>query len=244
VISTLLLSLILCQPAPPKPVPAMVGPKAVITLRGGKPIPAKIEANRTLFLSAKKSSKDPECIVKWVVFPPSLLADPENFSKFEDGTEFVLNVGPVEQEILIGAAVSGGKQVDIVAVTIIVGKGPRPPPDPNPPGPKPVDLTGIAKASYDAARVIGNKSDCAKLAKTQRGIASAIAAGGLTDAAAVLQAWREANRAAVSAMTWAAWGMAMKTELETLNAAGQFSTKAQWQAPFVAMAEGLEAAAQ
>lgn len=127
---------------------------------------------------------------------------------------------------------SGGKPDDPVI-----------PPGPNPPGPLPDGALGLIKASRDGLAKVASPTkdaDAAKLAKAQRGIASAIAAGGVTQPAAILAAWRDANRAAVDGATWKPWGEAVSAALSKVHADGKLPDKAAWVAAFEEIAAGLD----
>jgi hypothetical protein len=131
----------------------------------------------------------------------------------------------------------------------VVGDGdspvppPKPKPEPEPdPKPKPDGALGLIKASREgAAKVVstGKAAESKALATAQRGVASAVAAGGLTKPADILKAWRDANNAAVPAAAWKPWGEAVSGELSKLYAGGKLPDAKAWAAAFEEIAEGL-----
>lgn len=141
----------------------------------------------------------------------------------------------------------GAKSVaEVVRRTIDVeaGEGPIPPPKPKPDPVKPDDgALGLAKASRAGMAKVSsaNKAiESASLARAQRGIASAVAAGGLKEAKEILAAWRDANRAAAPADTWKPWGEVVSPALAKLYADGKLPNGKAWVAAFREIAEGLE----
>jgi hypothetical protein len=120
---------------------------------------------------------------------------------------------------------------------------PKPKPEPEPdPKPKPDGALGLIKASREgAAKVVstGKAAESKALATAQRGVASAVAAGGLTKPADILKAWRDANNAAVPAAAWKPWGEAVSGELSKLYAGGKLPDAKAWAAAFEEIAEGL-----
>ena len=120
---------------------------------------------------------------------------------------------------------------------------PKPKPDPEPkPEPKPDGALGLIKASREGAAKVdsaGKAAESKALATAQRGVASAVAAGGLTKPADILKAWRDANNAAVPAAAWKPWGEAVSGELSKLYAAGKLPDPAAWRKAFEEIAEGL-----
>ncbi|HVL13927.1 MAG TPA: hypothetical protein VM529_15265 [Gemmata sp.] len=120
---------------------------------------------------------------------------------------------------------------------------PKPKPDPEPkPEPKPDGALGLIKASREgAAKVVsaGKSAEAKALATAQRGVASAVAAGGLAKPADILKAWRDANNAAVPAAAWKPWGEAVSVELSKLYAAGKLPDAKAWAAALEEIAEGL-----
>lgn len=131
--------------------------------------------------------------------------------------------------------------------TVTVGGKPTPPPVP-PPAPVP-DPLGLEKASRDGAAELAGPNKVAEakaLAGAARGLASAVAAGGVpATAAAVMGEWRRANNAAVpdagAVAAWnSAWGAAVSAKLKELHGAGRLPDKAAWTAAFNSIADGLE----
>lgn len=148
---------------------------------------------------------------------------------------FAVNTGTA-----IVAAWGNGKDgpVKLATFRVEAGLGPRPP-DPV----KPDGVLGLIKASRDGlARVtVATKAaDAVKLAKSQRGLASAIAAGGLSQPAAILAAWRDGNRASVDAAAFKPWADSVTPALQKLYTDGKLPDKAAWISAFTELAEGLE----
>jgi len=118
---------------------------------------------------------------------------------------------------------------------------PKPKPD-DPPAPKPDGALGLIKASREGAAKVdsaGKAAESKALATAQRGVASAVAAGGLAKPADILKAWRDANNAAVPAAAWKPWGEAVSVELSKLYAAGKLPDAKAWAAALEEIAEGL-----
>jgi len=143
VLSYLLLSFSLCQPAPPKPVPAVVdAPKASITDESGKPFPSTVDGERVLYFYADKANRDPGNEVFWQVWPKSYQKKSKKFPT-KLGLMFVVPVGDdkVTLEVYQTVAKTVGKDAQSntgVITAKVNGGGPEPvPPTPVPPIPVP-----------------------------------------------------------------------------------------------------------
>lgn len=145
------------------------------------------------------------------------------------------------------APASGGYAVYVAVTTktglyhqrhVIVDGAPTPPAPP--PTPLPDGVLGLAKISRDAAKFVNRPTDAKALANAQRSIASAIRAGGLTQPTAALNAWREANRAAVDVGYWLEWGKAVTKALAILQEAGKLPWPDTFADAFEEIATGLE----
>lgn len=135
--------------------------------------------------------------------------------------------------------VKDSRPVKLATFRVEAGQGPRPPPKPDP-----IDgALGLIKASREGLAKVAvstKAADAVKLAKAQRGIASAIAAGGVSQPAAILAAWRDANRATVDGAAWKPWGEVVSAALSKLYADGKLPDKSAWVAAFTEIADGLE----
>jgi hypothetical protein len=122
--------------------------------------------------------------------------------------------------------------------------GPKPPDPVVPPVPPPDGKLGLVKASRDGLAKVttpGKAAAAGALARAQRSLASAIAAGGVTEPAKILEAWRDANKAAVGAPAdWKPWGDAVTPALQKAYTDGRLADKAAWAAAFEEIALGLE----
>jgi hypothetical protein len=132
-----------------------------------------------------------------------------------------------------------GEQVRVDFV-VLVGTNPKPVDPVVPPLPEPDTKFGLKKISKSAIPA-GVRADAkADLAKAQRSLSSAIAAGGLKEPAEILSEWRKANNAAVVAADWSKWGSAVGGALQKLFADGKLKDKSDWAAAFTEIADGLE----
>ena len=188
----------------------------------------------------------------WEVIPPALDAQGKPLvSIVPMGERAIVSSRPGTRTVIL-ATVDDAGAVHLFQWTVTIGGTPTPvppiPPDPQPPKPPeppkppPVVLAGIAKIAFDEATKVNRPAECKKLAAAQGAIASAIRAGGLKDGAEILDAWRQANRAAVEASAWQAWGLAMKREWEALQAAGKLNESEDFARVLDEVKRGLEAA--
>ena len=86
--------------------------------------------------------------------------------------------GPAGRQIVVDAYRNGKPGEMPIFVRLIAkveGDAPTPPPGPNPP-----PLKGLAKQIYESAAKVDRPDDAAKMAAAFGGVASAIAAGGIT----------------------------------------------------------------
>jgi hypothetical protein len=147
------------------------------------------------------------------------------------------------------------KRVERASLTFTVG-GPGPGPTPVPPGPTPVPPTpkpdgplGLSKASREGAAAVTSAdraAEAARLALAQRTHAAGVAAGRFADAAAILEGWRSANRAALTESqraAWAAWAAPVGARIAELHKTGKLPGNNEWSAAFREVADGLDGAA-
>lgn len=182
---------------------------------------------------------DTDCVSIMYISEDGLLPFPSE--ELKDPKRLLIPVTGVKpgryRFVAVGASAKGEQvRVDFV---VVVGD----PILPEPPGPVPLPdgKFGLVKVSRDGlSRVTPLAGDRDKLAKAQRALASAVAAGGLTTPFSILNAWREGNNAAVTATVWAPWGTQVGTALNKLFTDGKLKDKGDWAAAFEEIALGLE----
>lgn len=190
--------------------------------------PAKIAPGDLLILSAEKSVGKSYA---WVVLPE------KTFLAVEDGKKLVFASGTAGEYVFVLAVGDADGSVSIGKHTVVIGN-PTPPTPPVPP-PAP-DRFGLTLISRTAAAAINRPDEGRKLAAAQRGVASAVAAGGLATPQAILQAWREANNQTVQSSVWRTWGEAAGNALSKLYADKRIVSKDDWVIAFNELAAGLD----
>lgn len=150
-ISVLLLTFVLGQPAP-------ASPKASILLPSGEPVPSEVALGKLLVISGEKSERGPNTVsvlltigerthlekvrdgIIWIIDPPSFKA-PDQMSVSKDRLTLSVATGLEPTTLKITQIVAKGEAADVQTISIKIGLGPRPPPEPpvppKPPEPKP-----------------------------------------------------------------------------------------------------------
>lgn len=161
--------------------------------------------------------------------------------ELKDPRRLIIPVHSVKEGRYRFAAVASSKtgeqtRVDFV---VLVGTNPKPVDPVVPVNPDQPTKFGLKKVSKEKVPSAAKPEAKKALAQAQRSIASAVAAGGLTEPADILAEWRKANNAAVVAEDWKQWGSAVSGALQKLFADGKLKDKADWAAAFNEIADGL-----
>lgn len=160
--------------------------------------------------------------------------------KATTGREFGFVAPPGEYLVRVYGWKAGS--VEKYSGKVVIGGPPQPEPGPiDPVDPDDNGLTGLAKASYEAAMKVFSvtrEAEAAALAKTYRSVASQAAALSNMTAAQMTQQVREANRDALSEeakAAWAPWATEIAKQLEPISDKGKLIEA------YRAIAQGLEA---
>lgn len=173
----------------------------------------------------------------------------------DGGRRCVFASGTPGKYVFVLAAVTGG-ELSVTTHTLQVSSaGPSPPPEPEPgPGPLPTPLPDgkycLAAFARDSASTLVAlpparlRQTAESLANSFASIASAIAAGTLRDASAILTATREANNAALGddREAWQSWGAGLAKKLQELHEAKRLATANDYKDAWTEIATGLRAA--
>ncbi len=158
--------------------------------------------------------------------------------------------------IIVPAGAKSEEEIVWRALQVDNGTKPKPVDPVVPPAPKPDGKFGLSKASRDGAAGVTSPAkadEAAALASGNRGLASAIAAGGVEfTPGKILDAWREANRTALdkggedlaasvaARAAWKPWADTTSAGLSAAYNAGKLATKQDWVDAFNAIADGLK----
>jgi hypothetical protein len=179
----------------------------------------------------------------------------KGFLPVDSGRRFVFATAQPGKYTFI-LAVGGGDQVatDTHELTIEAplppGPGPGPGPSPTPPDPAlPDGKFALAKLARDWALSIDRESPLRRrqtaqsLAGSFRSIASAIAAGTLSNAESILEETRSANNRALGDQVdaWKPWGARLADTLTSLHRDGRLRTTSDYVTAWTEIAQGLEA---
>lgn len=200
------------------------------------------EVGDWVFITAISDGKG----VRFVPLDDGLAVFPAGKLKDTNETAVRATKAGVYRVLVYTGNAEGPSEPAIVYVTF-GNPGPGPGPGPVVPVVPPSDgKFGMAKASRDGAKLVpqsARTADLVKLAKAQRSLSSAIAAGGVTDPSAILSVWREGNKSSVtSGADWKPWADSVTPALSKLYQDGKLADKSAWSAVFSEIADGLEQA--
>lgn len=208
-------------------------------------LPAEVKAEPGTFAVVTATT---DCkTLQWVSLDQGLSLIPPELLR--DSKAAVVMAGRSGRYRLLAYGALGDAPSRPAITTVVVGEvppGPGPGPGPTPP-PVPDGKYGILRISHDRASEVDRALlpvDVPRLAAAQRSVASGIDAGAYVTAAAILDAWRSANRTALPSTqtAWLPWGTAVGSRIKTLNESGNLTTPATWAEMFREVADGLEAA--
>lgn len=163
----------------------------------------------------------------------------------------ILLTGPAGEYLIEAMAVTlakdGRTTIEEAEFTLVIG-GPAPPTPPKPPTPAPDGRLGLTKVSRDGFAGVtspGKAAEAKKLASSHRAHAAAVAAGAYPDAAKILEAWRDSNKAALdndaaSIAAWLSWAVAINRKVGELHKGGKLPGNNDWSEAFREIADGLD----